>query len=98
MTDTIQVRLAAAARDRCPVAALSGRTALREVRVDPVEERVDFVAEELPTDPPNELEPLEFAGEAHGRYDPCGGGSDHEPRDRDARDGTPDDRDATASD
>lgn len=98
MTVTIQVRLAAAACDRCPVAALSERTALREVRVDPVDERVDFVADELPTDPPSELELLEFAGEAHGRYDLRGGGSDREPRDCDARDGTPDGGDATASD
>ena len=69
MADTIQVQLAARACDRCPVAALSERTTLREVRVDPVDERVDFVADELPGDPPSELELLEFAGEAHGRYD-----------------------------
>lgn len=69
MTDTIQVQLAAATCDRCPVAALSERTALRDVRVDPVDERVDFVADEPPADPPSELELLEFAGETHGRYD-----------------------------
>ncbi|WP_050031781.1 hypothetical protein [Halorubrum halophilum] len=55
MADTIQVRLAAAACDRCPVAVLSERTALREVRVDPVDERADFVADERPPDPPGEL-------------------------------------------
>ncbi|WP_200895639.1 bacterio-opsin activator [Halorubrum saccharovorum] len=77
MADTIQVRLAAAACDRCPVAALSERTALREVRVDPVDERVDFVADERPPDPPGELELLEFAGETHGRYDLDGDARGH---------------------
>ncbi|WP_128905628.1 helix-turn-helix domain-containing protein [Halorubrum amylolyticum] len=99
MTDTIQVRLAAAACDRCPVAALSERTPLREVRVDPVDERVDFVADEVPTDTPSDVELLEFAGEIHGRYDLDREVCDHGPRDRDhgphGRD--PADPDATAS-
>jgi hypothetical protein len=69
MVDSIQVQLAAAACDRCPVAALSERTALRDVRFDPTDERIDFVADDLPTDQPSELESLDFAGEAHGRYD-----------------------------
>ncbi len=34
-----------------------------------MDERVDFVANEVPADPPSELELLEFAGKAHGRYD-----------------------------
>lgn len=69
MTDTIQVQVAAATCDRCPVTALSERTTLRAVRVDPEDARVDFVADESPADPPSELELLEFAGRAHGRYD-----------------------------
>ncbi|WP_280585599.1 helix-turn-helix domain-containing protein [Halorubrum sp. Boch-26] len=73
MVDTIQVQLAAAACDRCPVAALSERTTLREVRVDPDDERVEFVASDPPPDPPSELDVVEFAGESHGRYDLNGG-------------------------
>ncbi len=42
---------------------------LREVRVDPIDERVDFVVDQPSADQPSNLELLEFAGEAHGRYD-----------------------------
>lgn len=97
MEHTIQVQLAAAPCDRCPLAALSGRAALREVRVDPTDERIDFVADESLTDPPSELELLEFAGKTHGRYDLDGGVSDHEPRDCDRSDHDTTD-DATESD
>jgi DNA-binding transcriptional ArsR family regulator len=69
VADTILVKLAIPACDRCPVATLSERTPLREVRIDPTDERVDFVASELTSDPPGDLELLEFAGEIHGRYD-----------------------------
>lgn len=68
MTDTILVKLATSACDRCPVGALSERTPLREVRVDPIDERVDFVVDKPSADQPSDLELLEFAGEAHGRY------------------------------
>jgi hypothetical protein len=68
MVDTIQVTLATSVCDRCPVGALSERTPLREVRVDPVDERVDFVTDDVPSDQSGEVELLEFAGEAHGRY------------------------------
>lgn len=81
MTDTIQVQVAAATCDRCPVAALSERTTLRAVRVDPDDARVDFVADDSPADAPSELDLLEFAGRAHGRYDLGRGGADRKPRD-----------------
>ena len=81
MTDTIQVQVAAATCDRCPVSALSERTTLRAVRVDSDEARVDFVADDSPADAPSELDLLEFAGRAHGRYELGRGGADREPRD-----------------
>jgi len=81
VTDTIQVQVAAATCDRCPVTALSERTTLRAVRVDPDDARVDFVADDSPADAPSELDLLEFAGRAHGRYELGRGGADREPRD-----------------
>ncbi len=100
MTDTIQVQVAAATCDRCPVAALSERTTLRAVRVDPDDARVDFVADDSPADAPSELDLLEFAGRAHGRYDLGRGDSDSEPRDGgdgERGDRDPSDRDATST-
>ena len=83
MTDTIQVQVAAATCDHCPAAALSERTTLRSVRVDPDDARVDFVADDNPADSPSELELLEFAGQTHGRYELGRGGSDRESCDGD---------------
>ncbi|WP_418280257.1 helix-turn-helix domain-containing protein [Halorubrum sp. DTA98] len=69
MTDGIHVQLAVSACDRCPVATLSKGTAVEDLRVDPVDQTVEFVAADPPTDPPTTLEIVEFAGQAHGRYD-----------------------------
>ncbi len=69
MTNGIHVELAVSACEGCPVATLSSSTAVEEFRVDADDARVEFVAPDLPDDPPNGLDLVEFAGEAHGRYE-----------------------------
>jgi hypothetical protein len=69
MTDGIHVELAVSACDSCPVAALSSSTAVEELRVDAAGDRVEFVADDLPDDPPTGLDLVEFGGRAHGRYE-----------------------------
>ncbi|SMO53109.1 helix-turn-helix domain-containing protein [Halorubrum cibi] len=69
MTDGIHVQLAVSACEGCPVAALSGSTEVEDLRVDPVDDTVEFVASEPPDDPPSVLEFVEFGGRAHGRYE-----------------------------
>ncbi|MFC5135016.1 MULTISPECIES: helix-turn-helix domain-containing protein [Haloferacaceae] len=68
MTDGIHVQLAVSACDSCPVATLSASTEVEDVRVDPVDDTVEFVASDPPDDPPSVLEFVEFGGRAHGRY------------------------------
>ena len=68
MTDGIHVELAVSACDRCPVAALSSSTTVEELRVDSTDDRVEFVADDPPDDPPTGLDLVEFGGRAHGRY------------------------------
>lgn len=72
MANTIHAQVAVPSCERCPVATLSAETTLKEVRVDPIDGRIEFVTDEIPADPPTELELIEFAGEAHGRYDLSG--------------------------
>ena len=69
MTDGIHVELAVSACDRCPVAALSSSTTVEELRVDSADDRVEFVADDPPADPPTGLDLVEFGGRAHGRYE-----------------------------
>jgi DNA-binding transcriptional ArsR family regulator len=69
MTDGIHVELAVSACEGCPVAALSADTRVEEFRVDADDARVEFVAPDPPEDPPSGLDLVEFAGEAHGRYE-----------------------------
>jgi len=69
MTDGIHVELAVSACEGCPVAALSSETRVEEFRVDADDARVEFVARDPPEDPPSGLDLVEFAGEAHGRYE-----------------------------
>ncbi|MFC7188222.1 helix-turn-helix domain-containing protein [Halorubrum yunnanense] len=69
MTDGIHVELAMSACDRCPVAALSSNTAVEELRVDAADDRVEFVADDPPEDPPTGLDLVDFGGQAHGRYE-----------------------------
>ncbi|WP_066415621.1 helix-turn-helix domain-containing protein [Halorubrum aethiopicum] len=69
MTDGIHVQLAVSACDACPVATLSAATEVEDVRVDPVDDTVEFVASDPPADPPSDLELVEFGGRAHGRYE-----------------------------
>jgi len=69
MTDGIHVELAVSACEGCPVAALSSSTSVEEFRADAADARVEFVAPDLPEDPPSGLDLVEFAGEAHGRYE-----------------------------
>jgi hypothetical protein len=99
VTDTIQVCVAVPTCARCPVGSLSERTPVREVRVDRARDRIDFIAEETPADPPSELEFVEFADRAHGRYDLDDGTADCSPETADppreasgsdAADGSPD--------
>lgn len=73
MTDGIHVELSVSACDRCPVAALSSSTAVADLRVDAADDRVEFVADDPPDDPPTGLDLVEFGGRAHGRYEiECG--------------------------
>ncbi|MFC7324289.1 helix-turn-helix domain-containing protein [Halorubrum rutilum] len=73
MTDGIHVELSVSACDRCPVAALSSSTAVEDLRVDAADDRVEFVADDPPDDPPTGLDLVEFGGRAHGRYEiECG--------------------------
>jgi len=69
MTNGIHVELAVSACEGCPVAALSSSTAVEEFRIDADDARVEFVAPDPPEDPPGGLDLVEFAGEAHGRYE-----------------------------
>ena len=69
MTDGIHVELSVSACDRCPVAALSSSTAVEDLRVDSADDRVEFVADDPPDDPPTGLDLVEFGGRAHGRYE-----------------------------
>ncbi|PAU84774.1 bacterio-opsin activator [Halorubrum salipaludis] len=69
MTNGIHVELAVSACEGCPVAALSSDTPVEEFRVDADDARVEFVAPDPPEDPPSGLDLVEFAGEAHGRYE-----------------------------
>jgi|GEM_PF-335665 len=69
MTNGIHVELAVSACEGCPVAALSSTAAVEEFRVDADDARVEFVAPDPPEDPPSDLDLVEFAGEAHGRYE-----------------------------
>lgn len=69
MSNGIYVELAMSACDGCPVAALSSSTRVEELRVDADNNRVEFVADGLPSDPPNGLDLVEFAGRSHGRYE-----------------------------
>ncbi|WP_435095011.1 helix-turn-helix domain-containing protein [Halorubrum sp. N11] len=69
MTNGIHVELAVSACEGCPVSTLSSSTAVEEFRVDADDGRVEFVAPDLPDDPPNALDLVKFAGEAHGRYE-----------------------------
>jgi len=69
MTDGIDVELAVSACEGCPVAALSSSTPVEELRVDADDRRVEFVAADPPEDPPGGLDLVQFAGEAHGRYE-----------------------------
>jgi DNA-binding transcriptional ArsR family regulator len=69
MTNGIHVELAVSACAGCPVAALSSSTAVEEFRIDADDARVEFVAPDPPEDPPGSLDLVEFAGEAHGRYE-----------------------------
>jgi len=69
MTDGIHVELSVSACDRCPVAALSSSTAVADLRVDSADDRVEFVADDPPDDPPTGLDLVEFGGRAHGRYE-----------------------------
>lgn len=71
MTNGIHVELAISACEGCPVAALSSATPVEEFRVDADNARVEFVASDPPDDPPDGIDLIEFAGEAHGRYDIC---------------------------
>ncbi|OYR59315.1 helix-turn-helix domain-containing protein [Halorubrum halodurans] len=83
MTDGIHVQLAVSACDACPVATLSAATTVEDVRVDPVDDTVEFVAPEPPDDPPSALEFVEFGGRAHGRYEIARGESDRDDAARD---------------
>ncbi|WP_144921036.1 helix-turn-helix domain-containing protein [Halorubrum salsamenti] len=69
MTNGIHVELAVSACEGCPVAALSSDTRVEEFRVDADDARVEFVAPDPPEDPPSGLDLVDFAGEAHGRYE-----------------------------
>ena len=69
MTNGIHVELAVSACEGCPVAALSSSTPVEEFRVDADDRRVEFVASDPPEDPPGGLDLVQFAGEAHGRYE-----------------------------
>lgn len=69
MTDGILVELAVSACEGCPVAALSSDTPIEAFCVDADDARVEFVASDLPENPPSALDIVEFAGEAHGRYE-----------------------------
>ncbi|WP_123624079.1 helix-turn-helix domain-containing protein [Halorubrum sp. CSM-61] len=69
MTNGIHVELAVSACEGCPVAALSSDTSVEEFRVDADDARVEFVTPDPPEDPPSGLDLVEFAGEAHGRYE-----------------------------
>ncbi|EMA63360.1 helix-turn-helix domain-containing protein [Halorubrum lipolyticum] len=69
MTNGIHVELAVSACEGCPVAALSSSTPVEEFRVDADDARVEFVAPDPPDDAPSGLDLVEFAGEAHGRYE-----------------------------
>ncbi|EMA68673.1 Bacterio-opsin activator HTH domain protein [Halorubrum aidingense JCM 13560] len=69
MSNGIHVELTVSACDGCPVAALSSSTPVEELRVDSDDDRVEFVAADPPSDPPDGLDLVEFAGRAHGRYD-----------------------------
>ena len=69
MTNGIHVELAVSACEGCPVAALSSDARVEEFRVDADDARVEFVAPDPPEDPPSGLDLVEFAGEAHGRYE-----------------------------
>ncbi|WP_435073395.1 helix-turn-helix domain-containing protein [Halorubrum sp. HHNYT27] len=69
MNTGIHVELAVSACEGCPVSALSSRTAVEELRIDSVDDRVEFVAADLPEDPPTALDLVEFGGRAHGRYE-----------------------------
>ncbi|MFC7209047.1 helix-turn-helix domain-containing protein [Natronoarchaeum sp. GCM10025321] len=69
MADGIHVRLAVDGCDGCPVATLSERTTVEDLRVDSSDERVEFVTTDPPTDPPETVELVDFGGQTHGRYD-----------------------------
>jgi len=69
MADGIHVRLAVSGCDGCPVATLSERTTVEDLRVDSRDERVEFVTTDPPTDPPKTVEFVEFGDQAHGRYE-----------------------------
>ncbi|WP_281193790.1 helix-turn-helix domain-containing protein [Halorubrum sp. F4] len=77
MSDGIHVQLAVSACDSCPVATLSASTEVEDVRVDPVDDTVEFVAPDPPDDPPSVLEFVEFGGRAHGRYAIDHDGAEH---------------------
>ncbi|MFC6889838.1 helix-turn-helix domain-containing protein [Halorubrum trueperi] len=69
MSNGIHVELAVSACEGCPVAALSSSTVVEELRVDSADDRVEFVADDPPDDPPSGLDLVEFAGRTHGRYE-----------------------------
>ncbi|WP_418284621.1 helix-turn-helix domain-containing protein [Halorubrum sp. DTA46] len=69
MSNGIHVELVMSACEGCPVAALSSSTRVEELRVDAGDDRVEFVAADPPSDPPSGLDLVEFAGQAHGRYE-----------------------------
>lgn len=68
MTETIHVRLAASACGGCPVAALSTSTPVEDVRVHPVDDRIEFVAADPPDHAIDGIDLVEFGERAHGRY------------------------------
>jgi len=69
MTNGIYAELVLSTCDGCPVAALSSSTPIQELKVDSDDDRVEFVADDPPDDPPSAIDFIEFADRAHGRYE-----------------------------